>query len=154
MHVPYPSTPRTIHVTSPDFRDGEPLPRRFTCHGDGLSPAFDWSGVPSSTVAVAVVVSDPDAPRSTFLHWLVTGLPGRDGRFEEGSAPTGTREWPNSGRAPGWYPPCPPSGRHRYVFAVHALDAAPRGSTSEQVLEAIGTHTIAWGSLTGLVRGH
>lgn len=153
MHVPYPSLPRTIQVTSPSFTDGEALPDRFTCHGRGYTPALAWAGVPSHAVALALVVSDPDAPRSTFLHWLLTGLPGRDGHLDEGRAPAGAKQWPNSAGKPGWYPPCPPGGSHRYVFAVHALDAVPHGASSEQVLDAIGAGTIVWGALTGLVRG-
>lgn len=154
MKVPQASLTRTLKVISPAFGESEPMPPRFTCKGEGLSPAFGWSGVPRVAVALAVIVSDPDAPHGAFLHWLVTGLPARDGGFKEGKAPAGVGEWPNSGRTTGWYPPCPPSGIHRYVFAVHALDAAIRGASSQHVLDEIGAHTIAWGSLTGLVRGH
>ena len=149
--VPVPALPRTIRVTSPEFGEGGRIPARFTCAGAGVSPAFAWSGVPADAVALAVVVSDPDAPRSTFMHWLVTGLPPRDGRFAEGAAPAGAVELPNSGREPGWYPPCPPSGVHRYVFAVHALDAAVTAPSSQDALDAIGRHPLAWGTLTGLV---
>lgn len=154
MDIPQPALGRTLTVTSPSFADGGAIPVHFTCHGAGPSPAFAWTGVPSDAVALAVVVSDPDAPRGTFLHWLVTGLPARDGRFAEGAAPDGAREWPSSARKPGWYPPCPPGGTHRYVFAVYALDAPVAGFTSQEVLDQIGAHTVAWGSLTGLVRAH
>lgn len=152
MDVPQPSAPRTISVTSPAFDDGAAIPARFTCKGPGVSPPFAWSGVPPQAVSLAVVVSDPDAARPSFVHWLVTGLPAHDGRLAEGAAPRGTRQWPNSTGTPDWCPPCPPSGTHRYFFAVHALDAAVDGTTSQQVLAQIGAHTIAWGTLMGLVR--
>lgn len=150
MKVPTPQLPRTIDVTSPEFDEGRPIPARFTCRGSGVSPAFKWSGVPEEAVAVAVIVSDPDAPRGTFLHWLVTGLPGEDGGFDEGAAPRG-RELINSANEAGWCPPCPPSGTHRYIFAVHALDQPVTASSSQPALDEIADHTIAWGSLTGLV---
>ena len=151
MHVPEPTVPRTIGVTSPDFDEGARIPERFTCAGEGTSPGFRWHGVPADAVALAVVVSDPDAPRGTFLHWLVTGLPARDGEFERGGAPDGAVELASSTHEAGWCPPCPPSGVHRYVFAVHALDGHVAASSSQDALDAIGAHTIAWGSLTGLV---
>lgn len=150
MKVPEPRLPRTIAVTSPAFADGGPIRARHTCAGDGVAPRLAWSGVPADAVGLALVVSDPDAPRGTFLHWLVTGLPPRDGGVAEGAAPGG-REWPNSGGAPGWYPPCPPSGVHRYVFAVHALDAAVDARTSQEALDHLAAHTVAWGRLVGLV---
>ncbi|MEA5154241.1 YbhB/YbcL family Raf kinase inhibitor-like protein [Raineyella sp.] len=152
MKVPQASLSRTVRVTSPEFTDGGPIPLRFTCQGQGLSPAFAWSGVPPQATSLAVVVSDPDAPHGTFVHWLVTGLPARDGGFREGSAPPGAREMPNSARTPGWFAPCPPSGTHRYVFAVYVLDVPVRGASSQHVLDEIGEHTVAWGSVTGLVR--
>lgn len=40
MKVPRASLTRTVRVTSPEFTDGGPIPLRFTCQGQGLSPAF------------------------------------------------------------------------------------------------------------------
>ncbi|MDI9627276.1 MAG: YbhB/YbcL family Raf kinase inhibitor-like protein [Acidobacteriota bacterium] len=152
MQIPRPEMPESITVTSPNFAAGDHIPTRFTCKGAGIAPAFGWVGVPTRARALAVVVSDPDAPRGTFLHWLVTGLAAADGGIEEGgSAPAGSREWPNSGRSASWVPPCPPSGTHRYFFGVYALDAPVDAATTQQVLDEIGKHTIGWGTLLGLV---
>ncbi len=151
MNLDYPDLPRTIRVTSPEFSQGKAIPARFTCAGQGVSPSFGWSGVPAGAASVAVVVSDPDAPGGTYLHWLVTGLPARDGAFGEGCAASGGRELPCSAGRPGWVPPCPPSGTHHYHFAVHALDAPVVAETSQQALDEIAAHTVAWGVLTGLV---
>ena len=152
MQIPRPEIPESITVTSPNFAAGDHIPTRFTCQGAGIAPAFGWVGVPTRARALAVVVSDPDAPRGTFLHWLVTGLAAADGGIEEGgSAPAGSREWPNSGRSASWVPPCPPSGTHRYFFGVYALDAPVDAATTQQVLDEIGKHTIGWGTLLGLV---
>lgn len=152
MKFPRPNMPATIQVASPEFDPGNPIPPKFTCRGDSISPAFNWQDVPTEAVELAVVVSDPDAPLRTFLHWLVTGLPASDGGFPEGGAPADSHEWRNSGGKTGWFPPCPPFGTHRYYFQVFALDAAVSGDTSNDVLKWIAAHTIAWGELMGTVK--
>ena len=151
MDVQLPSTPPTITVASPDFEEGGVIPERFTCEGLGLSPAILWAGVPDDAVSLAVIVSDPDAPGGTFLHWLVTELEPRDGSFERGVPPEGATEWPNSIDEARWCPPCPPSGTHRYIFSVHALDSRVVGDTSQQVVDEVIAHTVEWGRITGLV---
>ena len=109
-------------LRSEAFEDGEPIPRRYTCEGEDVSPALEWSGVPPETRSLALVVDDPDAPRGTFTHWLAWGLDPAAGRLEESeSAPVEGR---NDMREVGWSGPCPPPGHgpHRYFFRLHALD--------------------------------
>lgn len=137
-------------VTSSAFDDGGTIPSRYTCAGAGLSPPIAWSGVPDDAVSLALTVTDPDAPRGTFLHWLVYDIPPRADGAPEGSAPAGAHEGENTARRIGWYPPCPPSGTHRYVVTVYALDTTLRGST-RHVLGALSRHALATGTLTGLV---
>lgn len=51
-----------------------------------------------------------------------------------------------------YYPPCPVSGRHRYVFRLYALDVEairPETDNRQGVLEAIENHVIAYGELNG-----
>lgn len=151
MRFPDPDVPRTIEVSSPAFRDGATIPRRFTCEGAGTSPELRWTGVREGAASLALVVTDPDAPRGTFLHWLVWDIPPGDGGVAAGAVPAGAREGENSGRRVGWYPPCPPSGTHRYVFTVYALDAHVRGRDAQRVLDDVARHAIARGSLTGTV---
>ncbi|MGH9259637.1 MAG: YbhB/YbcL family Raf kinase inhibitor-like protein, partial [Acidimicrobiales bacterium] len=63
----------TITLRSPAFADGDSIPRRFSCDGDDVSPPLEWSGAPSSTVELALLVEDPDAPGGTFVHWVLWG---------------------------------------------------------------------------------
>lgn len=149
MRIPEPRVPKSIRVSSPRFAEAQPMPARYSCAGAGVSPPLVWTGVPAGTVSVALVVSDPDAPRGTFLHWLLYDLPPGDGGVDEGTVPEQAREGENSGRRVGWYPACPPSGTHRYVFSVYALSAAPTAGNTDHVLDEIARHATAWGSLTG-----
>ncbi len=151
MKIPHPDVPATIEVTSPAFLDGQSIPDRHTCEGAGTSPELNWAAVPDGAASLALVVSDPDAPRGTFLHWLVYDIAPGDGGVAAGQVPSGAREGENSGRRMGWFPPCPPNGTHRYVFTVYALDERVRGRGSEHVLDDVARHAIATGTLTGLV---
>src|SRR4051812_30647197 len=68
------SAPVTIAVTSPAFADGAAIPEEFTCRGSGEWPPLTWTGLPTGTASVALVVEDPGAPRGTFVHWVLFGL--------------------------------------------------------------------------------
>ena len=150
--APSPSgAPQTITVTSPAFADGQPIPREFTCKGGGAAPELSWRGVPSGAASVALVVTDPDAPGGTFVHWVLYGLPPRDGQLAGDQPPAGASEADNSSGHKGWTPPCPPSGTHHYRFTVYALSDRPGGSSTRDVLDSIGGMTLARGQLTGLV---
>nr|WP_233534165.1 hypothetical protein [Streptomyces murinus] len=63
-----------LTVTSPAYRDGGTVPRRFTCDGADISPPIDLSGVPAGTRSLAVTVRDLDAPGGTFTHWLIRDI--------------------------------------------------------------------------------
>jgi Raf kinase inhibitor-like YbhB/YbcL family protein len=141
----------TITVTSSAFDDGQPIPREYTCHGAGRSPDLAWRGVPDQARSLAVVVSDPDAPAGTFIHWVLYDLPPRDGRLAAGQRPTGGREADNSAGTRGWSPPCPPGGTHHYLFTVYALGEPASGRSTQDILDQVGRTAIARGTLTGLV---
>jgi len=102
---------------------------RYTCDGEGVSPALGWKGAPGATLELALVVDDPDA--DGFTHWLVYGLAPEVTALPEGvppdgevEAPTPFRQGENGFGDTGWGGPCPPAGEeHRYVFRLLALDA-------------------------------
>jgi Raf kinase inhibitor-like YbhB/YbcL family protein len=139
-------------LTSPSFAEGGAIPSRHTCDGEDLSPALTWQGAPAGTVALALVVNDPDA--RGFVHWVVFDLPGGT----SGSLPEGVKVagGPPQGRndfgRTGWGGPCPPSGTHRYVFTLIALSARLRlaGTPSAaEVRTAAAKRALAQTTLTG-----
>jgi Raf kinase inhibitor-like YbhB/YbcL family protein len=151
VQVPSPPAASAIAVTSTAFTDGGAIPTRHTCSGAGLSPPLAWSGVPSAARSLVLTVTDPDAPRGTFLHWLVFDIDPQVDGVSEGHVPEGGREAENTARRTGWFPPCPPSGTHRYVVTVYALDTTVRRGSSQHVLDVVARHTLASGTLRGLV---
>ncbi|GIW05043.1 MAG: hypothetical protein KatS3mg059_1663 [Thermomicrobiales bacterium] len=126
-----------IQVMSGAFADGQQIPVKYTCDAQDISPPLRWSGVPAEAQELVLVVDDPDAPSGIFTHWLVYGLPPRTTGLPEGvppgeTVPGGGRQGRNDFGRLGYGGPCPPSGSHRYVFTVYALDAPlnlPPGAT-------------------------
>jgi Raf kinase inhibitor-like YbhB/YbcL family protein len=109
-----------LTIKSPMFEANQKLPKKYTCEGDGVNPPLTIEDTPSQTKSLALIFEDPDAVSGTFDHWIMWNIPSSTVKIEENSAPG--VEGLNSGRRKGYYPPCPPSGSHRYIFKIYALD--------------------------------
>ncbi|MEN6341603.1 MAG: YbhB/YbcL family Raf kinase inhibitor-like protein [Methanospirillum sp.] len=105
------------------------FPPNYTCDGEDISPAIEVHGYDDNVRAIAIVVTDPDAPRGTFVHWLcwnmevVTTVPENIPKELETTFPVAARQGTNDFGRIGYGGPCPPHGQtHRFVFKVYALD--------------------------------
>jgi Raf kinase inhibitor-like YbhB/YbcL family protein len=147
----HPPSPGTLDVTSPAFGDNQGIPAEHTCEGNNVSPPLTWSRVPAGTRSIAILVDDPDAPRGTFTHWLVTGISPAVTSLGKGAPlPEGALAAKNDMGSAGYAGPCPPSGRHRYQFRVYALDVKlGKAMTRAELLAAIRGHVLATGALVG-----
>lgn len=147
--------PAPLVVTSTAFTDGGPIPAEFTCDGDDVSPPLSWTGAPTGTRGIAIIVDDPDAPAGTWVHWVVYDLPPTiDGVSRDASSalPEPARHGKNNGGDATWRGACPPSGRHRYVHRVYALDTITSlvgTPTRDQLDAAMAGHVLATGELVG-----
>ena len=135
-------------VSSPAFRDGEPLDPCFTAdEEDAVAPPLEWTAPPAGTQELALIVEDPDAPTpEPFCHWLVWGLPPQQGKLLEGETPP--RVGKNSFQNSEWLLPDPPTGHgpHDYVFQLFALDlplALMPGAGRKELLAAMDGHVVA-----------
>jgi Raf kinase inhibitor-like YbhB/YbcL family protein len=145
--------PSDIDVTSSAFAHDEAIPVVYSCAGQNISPPLAWSGVPNDAREVAVVVDDPDAPRGTFTHWILYGLPPSTSSLDENSTPVEAKQAKNSAGRAAYAGPCPPSGTHHYRFTVFALDELldlSEGADTDEALDAISEHAVAQGQLVGL----
>jgi hypothetical protein len=117
-----------ISVSSEAFVHGQPMPVRYTCLGEDISPMVRWERAPNGTGSFAVIVEDRDAPGGLFTHWLVYGIPGDQSELPEGLlremvVAGGILQGTNDFGTVGYRGPCPPEGSsHRYVLRVYALD--------------------------------
>ncbi len=152
----------TLQLTSPAFTHEGTIPARYTCDGPDTSPALAWSGVPDGVASLALIVDDPDAPdpdapKMTWVHWVLYNLPaGTEGLAEDvtfpGDMPAGTLEGTNDWSRTGWGGPCPPIGRHRYFFKLFALDTVLpdlHEPTSVDLQRAMEGHVLERAELMG-----
>jgi Raf kinase inhibitor-like YbhB/YbcL family protein len=147
-----------MKLTSSAFGPNGTIPRRHTCEGEDLAPQLAWSDAPPATKSFVLIVDDPDAPdpaapKMTWVHWVMYDIPpGVHSLPEGGSTPAGARDGINDWRRTGYGGPCPPKGRHRYLFRLYALDLVfgdLRRPTKEQLLAAMQPHVLAQAELVG-----
>ena len=149
----------TIQITSTAFTEGNPIPQKFTCDNEDISPPLSWTGIPAQTKSLALIVDDPDAPLGVFVHWVIFDMPPDLTGLTEGVAKTPTL--PGLGvqgiadfRKPGYGGPCPPQGKpHHYFFRLYALDSLlnlPAGAKRAEVEKAMQGHILATGQLIGV----
>jgi Raf kinase inhibitor-like YbhB/YbcL family protein len=141
-----------MEFSSPDFADGDAVPKRFTCEGDDVSPGLEWGEVPSGTANFALTCEDPDAPGGTFVHWVAWGIDPAPGALPSGAAPPGQGR--NDFGGLGYGGPCPPPGHgaHRYIFTLYALTepvSLPEGISISELRSAIEGKLAAEATLTG-----
>jgi Raf kinase inhibitor-like YbhB/YbcL family protein len=115
-----------MRLTSPAFRDGQAMPRRFTCDGEDLSPPLQWSDAPAETRSFVLLCDDPDAPAGTWHHWAAYDISPDRTSLDEGASATGAAAFKqaiNDFRRSGYGGPCPPRdhGPHHYRFQLLAL---------------------------------
>ncbi|MBF0248335.1 MAG: YbhB/YbcL family Raf kinase inhibitor-like protein [Alphaproteobacteria bacterium] len=122
----------TLILTSTAFDHMGAIPVIHTCQGDDVSPPLAWDGVPDGTQSLVLIVDDPDAPdpaapKTTWVHWVLYDLPAQCVGLHQGAAvgglPPRARDGLNDWKRAGYGGPCPPIGRHRYVFKLYALNA-------------------------------
>jgi len=141
-----------LKLTSADFPEGGDIPSRYTCDGANVSPGLRFHGLPENTKSLAMLVIDPDAPGGKFTHWIAWNIPPETTEFTAGSVPNGVAQGMNDFGKEGYGGPCPPSGIHRYIFHLYALDFAPRlpSATHRSAFEnAIKGHVLGEATLTG-----
>jgi phosphatidylethanolamine-binding protein (PEBP) family uncharacterized protein len=137
LDKPLPAATKRIRVAAP-WADGARIPVRFTC--DGAETAPDIRVTPAGgTRPHAIVMTDPDAPGGTFVHWTT---------WDDGV------EGENSFGKKGYSGPCPPKGDdpHRYVITAYELErplGLPAGADADSVVAAIRERVAATGSTTG-----
>ena len=144
-------------LTSSAYLQGDPIPASYSCDGENTSPRLTWTNPPEGIQSFALIFDDPDAPGSTWVHWVLFNLPAEARSLPANVPPdpklaNGAVHGSNSWGSIGYGGPCPPDGEHRYFFKLYALDILlepEEGATKEQLLEAMEGHIVAETELMG-----
>lgn len=143
----------SLQLTSDAFANGQSIPAKFSCLGKNISPALAWTEPPAGTQSFALIVDDPDAPGSTWVHWVLYNIPADVRNLPESfSAQDPVSVGKNSWGKLSYGGPCPPSGTHRYYFKLYALDSTlslSPGASKEQLFKAMEGHILAQSELMG-----
>jgi Raf kinase inhibitor-like YbhB/YbcL family protein len=141
----------SMKVESSAFKENSPIPTKYTCQGEDISPPLNISNIPNNTKSLAIIVEDLDAPSGTFDHWIAWNLsPTQLSLSENAQVPM---EGLNHFNETGYRGPCPPKGKaHRYFFKVYALDKLlelSQGSSKQQLEASMKGHILGQGELVG-----
>ena len=150
----------SLTLTTTAFPQGGPIPEKYSRDGENISPPLSWSGVPERTKSLALIVDDPDAPKGTFVHWLLYDISPATTHLGEHMPSTqtvadGAKQGQNGFGEIGYGGPEPPSGTHRYFFHLYALDAPldlPPGVERAELNATMRGHILEQSELFGTYR--
>jgi Raf kinase inhibitor-like YbhB/YbcL family protein len=139
-----------LTLSSTAFSNGETIPAEYGCAGAGSVIPVSWQGVPSGTKTLALFLEDPDAQGGTFVHWLLYNIPLYVTEVN-GPVVPGANSGKNSRGGFGYYPPCPSSGTHHYIYRLYALDTVlePESWDISVIRHAMKGHVLTTASLQG-----
>lgn len=145
-----------MQLLSPAFGDGENIPTQYTCKGQNINPQLTFVDVSTDTKSLVLILHDPDAVGSDFVHWLIWDIPSTTATISTNSVPVGAVQGQNGNGSNKYMGPCPPagSGTHHYMFELYALDLSLNltPQTDRQKLEEVMKgHVIEHTTLIGLV---
>jgi Raf kinase inhibitor-like YbhB/YbcL family protein len=145
-------------LSSTAFMNGDTIPVRHTCDGPNMSPLLSWTAPPAGTQTFVLIMDDPDAPRRTWVHWLVYDIPAETSGLPDNvptrpELETGARQGENDFHEQGYGGPCPPkNATHRYYFRLYALDTRLGllpGAMRADIERAMEGHVLAETELMG-----
>jgi Raf kinase inhibitor-like YbhB/YbcL family protein len=150
-----------FELTSSAFKSNEAIPKEYTCDGSDISIPLKWTDAPEQTKCFALIADDPDAPRGTWVHWVIYDIPADVRELSAGighqeSLQNGAKQGKNDFGKIGYGGPCPPAGpAHHYHFKLYALNqitGSKSKSTKQQLLDAMKGHVLAEAKLIGTYR--
>lgn len=143
----------TLTLNSIAFPHMGEIPKKYTCQGEEISPPLEISGVPQNAESLVLIMEDIDPPIGrTITHWVICHLPPENREIPEGSSLESAIVGKNMMGKNTYMGPCPPKGKHRYVFKLYALDEKlplDTKSRKKKVLKAIQGHIIDQAELMG-----
>jgi Raf kinase inhibitor-like YbhB/YbcL family protein len=144
-----------LKISSPAFENGGKIPKEYTCDGENVNPSLKIENVPSNTKSLALVFDDIDAPRGSYVHWILWNIGPTIKEIKENSVPEGAVQGMNDFKKGSYGGPCPSRGAHKYVFKIFALDTLLNlnpNFTKKDLEKAMEGHIISQTQLMGLYK--
>lgn len=141
-----------MQITSPEFKNGAQIPKRYTCDSKNINPELLFSDIPAGAKSLVLIMDDPDSPTGVWNHWLVWNISPDIHEIQEGNVPSGALEGKTTFGEIGYGGPCPHKGRHRYFFKLYALDTVlgiSAGVSKEVLINAMKAHILTEAELLG-----
>lgn len=134
-------------LRSPVVAEGGTLPEEFA--GNGVSPPLEWSGVPSGTTSLALIMHHM-APDGIKWYWVLYDIPADVTSLPKNAKGIGTSGNNSVNRNLAYAPPNSKGpGPKKYTITLYALSAKPQLSlppdqvNREVLLKAIKNLTLA-----------
>ncbi len=112
-----------MKIRSTSFKNNGNIPSEYGCSGDNISPEIYWEDYPKETRSFALICRDPDSPSNDFVHWIIVNIPMNITHIPKGAMMIDSAQnIVNDFGRKEYGGPCPPSGTHRYIFQIYALN--------------------------------
>jgi Raf kinase inhibitor-like YbhB/YbcL family protein len=142
-------------ISSSAFENNGRIPPKYTCDGANVNPPLKIESVPLKTKSLALVLDDVDAPRGSYVHWILSNIDPTTKEIQENSIPEGAVQGMNDFKKRNYGGPCPPRRAHKYVFKIFALDTLLNlnpNFTKKDLEKAMEGHIISQTQLMGLYK--
>ena len=141
-----------LKISSPAFENNGPIPKKYGCEGDNVNPPLKIENTPAEAKSIALIFDDQDAPRGSYVHWLLWNINPKTKEIRGNSIPEGAVQGVNDFKKNNYGGPCPPTRPHRYVFKVFILDTVlslNSNATKPDLEKAMEGHIIGQAQLKG-----
>ncbi len=133
-------------ISTSAFENNGQIPVKYACDGTNVNPPLKIENVPQGAKSLAMIFDDVDAPRGSYVHWILWNIDPNIKEIKENSVPEGAVQGMNDFKKQNYWGPCPPGRAHRYVFKIYALvirlNLDPR-STKADLEKAMEGHVIS-----------
>ena len=144
-------------IKSPEIKNNDFIPVKFTCAGVNVSPQLKWTCTNETVKSFVIFFEDLDDKNGNPVHWILFNIPSFITQLHEDI--TTVRNVPdevcfgtNDFGKIGYTGPCNQSGVHHFAFKIFALDRGlplVPGSTKYEILKAMEGHIVGKGKLIG-----
>ncbi len=113
---------QSFRLTSPEFKEGGALPRRYTCDGESVSPPLTWSNPPAGTQSFALTMHHVPGPGEEHVYWVVYNIPAAVRSVTAGDTRIGNHGVNTINNRAIYAPPCSKGpGAKWYTLTLYAL---------------------------------